>query len=575
VSSPRFQARTLIPVAVVICSLAAAASIYHTIHKFQDIPFSWDAAAYATDGLIIAGDLKAGDMVSFIGDTYRQGWWPFVHSWLLAPAFILFGPSHASARAVSLLCFVLFLAVIYRLGVEMSPSHGHWIGLITVALSLSSLPFLVYSAMCMEEIPGLLMTFATYLFFLVALRTRKPGWFIWTGLFMAATLFTKWHHGVFVILAVSLTQISVEKKVLSRSNLSLFVPFSVIMFGWFAYPRHIFSFWGHSTFQPKYYKLASLENWLYYPKSFVLVYHASWIIALVAAAGFFYSLRYLKDPRVRLLAFSVLVGVAIMTIKLDKRHRYIIPIIPSIWLLGSGQIVEFIGRLKSRLRNRKLKVGLAAAGILGLLSIALLTIPKLYRQYPDSLQKYELYGDDRPNEAYEFISSHASGYDKIAVFSSWDYYNSLKGSNIRWNIEVKRCRDRQAALSRKRMGSSLFAELLKKRNQEAYNNLINFLENKDVRVYEYHLLSFMKMISEDAYRNFINRVKINPFSDRLTDVRFLAEDIRCLITIARDGEEDLNSYAAAFMKDAESWGEIAHRSFSGLGVTVTVYQRGA
>jgi len=262
------KSKIVILLIISISTIATSTFVLFTIIKFRNIPFNWDPAAHAWEGLIIANDLKASDIVSFFADTYRQGWWPFFHSWLLGISFILFGNTYVAARIVSLICFILFIPTICLIGFEMSNKRGHWIGLIMTYLTLTVWPFLSNAAVCMAEIPGLLMTFVTLLFYLKAIKHQKPYLFICSGILMAFTLFTKWHHGVFVIGAISITQLSHYKKIFFNKNYWLFSPFLVLMMFWFIHPQHILSFYGHSTFQPHFFTFFSLENWLYYLNSF-------------------------------------------------------------------------------------------------------------------------------------------------------------------------------------------------------------------------------------------------------------------------------------------------------------------
>lgn len=547
--------------------------MYLTIIKFRNVPFPWDSGAYACEGLRIAQDLKTGDMISFAADSYRQGWWPFFHSWLLAPAFILFGNTYAVARGVSMFCFILFVFVLYLASLEMSRKQGHWVGLMTVYLALTSLPLLVLSAMCMSEMPGLLMTFITFFLYLKAIKHQKSFLFVCTSLVMALTLFTKWHHGLFVVFAIFITQLTATKKILSRSNYSLFLPFLLIMMGWFVYPRHITSFFGHSTFQPQYYKFLSLENFLFYPKSFFQVYHSSWIIALVVAIGFIISLRRIKDPRIRLFVIHILIGMILMTIKLDNRHRYIISIVPSIWILGASQLAELMDYLKSRLPSRKIKIALAFFIMAGISIITFISVPRLYQEYPDSLLNFNYYNDERPNKAYEFVARNVERHNQIAVFSSWDYFNSLNSPTIRWHIELRKDSDPDEKRNKKREAYNYFRQLLRKRNKESFNDFIHFLETKDVRVDEYHLLSFMKIFNSMAYQDYREKININPFSDKIADLDKVKDQATCLIAILNEEEKGLNSYAEQFMSKQEEWTEFIRKKFTDLGIIIIIYER--
>jgi hypothetical protein len=567
--------KTIILLIIGISTIAASTFIFLTIIKFRNIPFNWDPAARACEGLIIANDLKAGDIISFFADTYRQGWWPFFHSWLLAPAFILFGNTYVAARSVSLFCFILFIPTIYLISIEMSEKRGHWMGLIITYLTLTVWPFLSNAAICMAEIPGLLMTFITLLFYLKAIKHQKSYLFAFTSILMAFTLFTKWHHGIFVIFAVSFTQLTNNKKFLSHTNYSLFIPFLVLMTGWFIYPQHILSFYGHSTFQPHFFKFFSIDNWLFYPNSFFCVYHRSPFVAAVIGISFIYSLKKIKDPKIRLFATHFLIGIILLTIKLDNRHRYIITIVPSVWILGSYQLVEFIYNIKDRLNNKYLEIVMVSIIIVGFSISYYKPVKNLYEKYPDGLLKIKYWGDEKPGKAYKFISENTGNHNHIAVFGTWDYYNSLRGATIRWHLEVSRDNDFQNKIARKEKTYSYFYEILKNRDKKSYQNFINFLKNKDITVHEYHLLSFMKMINAPVYRDYRKGININPFSDKIVDVNSIDNRITCLITISKEEEKEINHFSEQFLSNQNKWIEYASKIFPDLGITITLYKKKA
>lgn len=567
------KSRVVVFLIVVILAVAACASIYSTIIKYQNIPFPYDSAGHAYEGLRIAEDLKAGGIISFIADTYRQAFWPFFHSWVLAPVFILFGNTYSAARAVSMLCFMIFILALYFTAAEMDETRGHWVGLIVVCLALTSLPLLVLSAMSMSEIPGLMMTFLTFLFYLKALRSGKSFLYVCAGVFMSLTFFTKWHHGVFVIAAIFITQLTYTKKLFCRTNYSLFLPFALIMAGWFIYPRHLSSFYFATTFQPHYYKFLSLENFLFYPNSFLHTYNASLIVAVVITVCFIFSLKNIRDPRVRLLAIQIFFGLILMTIKLDKRDRYIVTMVPSVWILGTTQLVDIVHRLKSRITDSRIRFSLAFVMISGILAISFLRIPEVYKKYPNSLVKYNYYSDERPGKAYEFISENVDGHDHIAVFGTWDSYNSLHSTTIRWNIEVRRASNLLLWENKEDKASYYLRQLLKTRDRKAFRNFMDFLENKDVIVTEYNLLSFMNTLDKHAYQNLRSVETINPFTDKIADLNTMDRRVTCLVTVYESGEKYINSYADRFFSAQSEWREAKRRIFDDLGITIIIYER--
>jgi len=567
------KSRVAVFVIVVMLAVAACASIYSTIVKYQNIPFPYDSAGHAYEGLRIAEDLKAGGIISFIADTYRQAFWPFFHSWVLAPFFILFGNTYSTARAVSLLCFMIFVPAVYFTAAEMDEKRGHWVGLIVVCLALTSLPLLVLSAMSMSEIPGLMMTFLTFLFYLKALRSGKSFLYVCAGVFMSLTFFTKWHHGVFVIAAIFITQLTYTKKLFCRTNYSLFLPFILIMTGWFIYPRHLSSFYFATTFQPHYYKFLSLENFLFYPNSFLHTYNASVIVAVVITVCFIFSLKNIKDPKVRLLAIQIFFGLILMTIKLDKRDRYIVTMVPSVWILGSTQFVDIVHRFKSRITDNRIRLSLLFVMISGILAISFLRIPELYKKYPNSLVKYNYYSDERPAKAYEYISENTDDHDHIAVFGTWDSYNSLHSTTIRWNIEVRRSNNLLLWKNKEGKAYYYFLQLLKTRDGKAFRNFMDFLENKDVVVTEYNLLSFMKALDKSAYQDLRSVETINPFADKIANLNSIDRRVTCLITVYESGEKYINSYADQFFSAQNEWREVKRRVFDDLGITIIIYER--
>jgi hypothetical protein len=442
-------------------------------------------------------------------------------------------------------------------------------------LCLTSLPILGLSAMCMSEIPGLLMTFVTFLLYLKALNSQKSYLFVLASISMALTLFTKWHHGVFVIPAIFLTQITYNHKILSRSNYCLFVPFFVLCAAWFAHPQHILSFYNHSTFQPHFYTLFSLSNLLYYPKSFIQVYHFSPLVGIVMGISFLYSLKNITNKTVLLFATQIFVGLILLTIKLDNRHRYIITIVPSMWLLGTAQLAEAVRYCGQRLHSKPIKISLASTAITAFLVVSFFSVPTVYRTYPDALLTTQYWCDEKPNKAYQFIANALPNHNHIAVFGSWDYYNRLNSPAIRWNIEVRRQNDVMEKTDKKKKAYDYFCQLLRNRDSVSYHNFIHFLENKDLKVHEYHLLSFMKMLNEKAYRDYRTRITLNPFSDKIVDVNSIDASVGYLITICYEKEPELNRYTEDFLAKQHQWIEFKRETFADLGIEIAIYERSA
>src|SRR5579872_4982170 len=77
----------------------------HAILPKTDL--GWDQAAHSYWGLILYGDILNGQWLSALFDSYRQVYWPFLHSWTLAASYLSIGPTPVASRIASLIPFLL------------------------------------------------------------------------------------------------------------------------------------------------------------------------------------------------------------------------------------------------------------------------------------------------------------------------------------------------------------------------------------------------------------------------------------------------------------------------------------
>ena len=100
----RTRKRWLLPGLILVATIAVMASLAAIAIPTRG-PFRWDEATHALKGLVIAHDLRHGDLLSFAYNSYRQVLYPPLRSWFLALAFLAFGPSATVVSWVSLLFF--------------------------------------------------------------------------------------------------------------------------------------------------------------------------------------------------------------------------------------------------------------------------------------------------------------------------------------------------------------------------------------------------------------------------------------------------------------------------------------
>src|SRR5262249_1885990 len=104
----------------------------------------WDEAAHGLAGVELAEALRRLHVFGFLQALNAQALWPFVHSLMLAPAFLLGGIGVAQAELVSVALYVATIALLVMAGFRCHPSRGPWIGLAAAALALAAPSWRVY-----------------------------------------------------------------------------------------------------------------------------------------------------------------------------------------------------------------------------------------------------------------------------------------------------------------------------------------------------------------------------------------------------------------------------------------------
>src|SRR5439155_10885079 len=98
----------------------------------------WDPASHGLAGVDVARAIRAGDPIAFLRAINVQVLWPFVHSLLLAPAFLILGDCYRVGDYVSNALFAGTVVAAYASGLALHPRRGPWIGALTaVMVSLS------------------------------------------------------------------------------------------------------------------------------------------------------------------------------------------------------------------------------------------------------------------------------------------------------------------------------------------------------------------------------------------------------------------------------------------------------
>jgi len=253
-----------------LLSLVVASRIYIDV-IIPSGAFGWDEAAHALRGLVIARDLEQGDWLGFLYDSYRQVYWPPVHSWLTGVAFLIAGVSTVAARTVSLVAFVMAAYALYLAALEMKRQNGDVAATVAATLFVTSPSLAIYAGQSMVEIPGLLFLILTLLiYFKLSKDSSQARDYLLLGFGVTATYFVKSNYGVLLVIAiftVSLIDAGFRpKQLLTRANWFALLPLLVVFPVWFAYPPKLIETWRTMVNQPFGVREPfGLEGLLFYP----------------------------------------------------------------------------------------------------------------------------------------------------------------------------------------------------------------------------------------------------------------------------------------------------------------------
>jgi hypothetical protein len=364
----RMVLKRLIPVLILLAAIFWAWRIY-TIMIVPAGPFLWDEAAHALRGLLIADDIRQGSWLGFLLDTYRQVYWPPLHSWFTGLFFLITGPDVIAARTCSLFFYLLTIPPLYLAAKSMREKKSEIAGLVAVVLWLTSPLLMGFASQCMLEIPGLFaVTLTLFIYFKVCREERRPEKYIFLGLGIALTYFVKSNYGILLFLAIAVMMLMESrlrpKALLNRINFFTLLPLVIIFSCWFAYPKKIIVTWEAMVNMPvgglsPY----NMEGLLFYPRALVSLAGSIWICVLFLLS-MLASFRFWKDKRIRFLLVLVLLQIILGELHHDKMERHILPILPCLFLLTGNAVAEIWIRLRENRSKVRWCLACMAGGLI-------------------------------------------------------------------------------------------------------------------------------------------------------------------------------------------------------------------
>ena len=166
-----------------------------------------DEVGHALEAAALARPLAAGDVGEFVARTRLQVFWPFLHRWYLAAAFLVAGISTETARLACLAAFGATILAAYALAQGLREAEGEktpapLFGLLSAALLMTTPDLWSKSIRVMMESLGMFAGTAALAALAFAVARRSRGLALLAGLLGAAAFLTKYNYGLPLIPAL-------------------------------------------------------------------------------------------------------------------------------------------------------------------------------------------------------------------------------------------------------------------------------------------------------------------------------------------------------------------------------------
>ncbi|GEM_PF-1364284 len=326
--------------------------------------FGWDEAAHALWGLRVYRDVAAANWISLAFDSYRQVYWPFLHSWALAASMLVMGATPTAARTVSVAAFVVTAGVLVLIGRRLSTTAGWVASFIAAGLWLTAGPVVeTIGLRALTDGPAIAVTGLTFWALTGAVERPTRSRFALVGLLSMATYLTKTGFGVVLIPSILLTFAVWARRddgprVDARRVVAYLAPIVVVSILWFAYPPKITATLSALTNRAQGPSPLSWAGLTYHPRQLAGYVGGWWVLALLGIAVAMAALRR-SPPIVVALALYIAVALGLHTLSHTKDPKHVTKVVPWLFLLGGWAVS--IAWEWCRGRRRPVAMGVAAA----------------------------------------------------------------------------------------------------------------------------------------------------------------------------------------------------------------------
>lgn len=386
---------------------------------FRAVQMDNDEATHAARAIDFVMALMQGDGHAFWFQLTKPHWYPPAHGLLLGGWLLLWGANLMSIRLYSTFCFLLFGGLLWLIARQNSrainPHVDPLLWLIPPFFLAADALHSIYAAMSMLELPTILCAFgALYLFTragqLVSDAPRRSAWLFGVSALLGLLCFwMKYSNGLLLLATLFISTLllfvdqwgaDAETKPAAATVAKAIAPAWLLIGAglliWLVLLEQARWVSNYANAQPAKFSLWETENLLYYPR--LLIGEPVNALALLLALSTLPS--FLRSHRVRQLLWPYCIffgaGLAMITITPQNNVRFIMPILPPLWIIGGAGLVSWFGQARQN-ATRWALIGIPAA-------VLLFGCIRIQWSLPEQLEIEYENSNGGVNDAYEFIA---------------------------------------------------------------------------------------------------------------------------------------------------------------------------
>ena len=345
------------------------------------IPFAvvgWDESVYLMWAYRIYNAVRQADIAKFWQVTFDQfNYYPPLQSWILGIILIPIGFSIETARIVGLLWLIMGSILVFLLGKAIGRNHGVFVGTVSSLLYLTSPMVLSHSAIALKEMMGGTLTILALLAYTWVRTKTRLVYYVFVGILLFTLTLAKYNYGVLLAGALLMEALvaftistSKERPVIFRFHLIMYTVFGLLLSFWLLYPTNRIPHFIYTLSNPfPLWATTDLAGYLlFYPRAILLMYSASVIIGSFLLLSLILAVLYMKNFRIRILWFSIVINLIVGEIHtINMEDRYIFTTVPALFILGTFVWTDLITKITILLKRiRCLFIGIVIACVIGI-----------------------------------------------------------------------------------------------------------------------------------------------------------------------------------------------------------------